>query len=52
MEKLVMDISIKIPEAKTKLELRNFVRNILVTGSQYTLIDYQIINFKIRKEKI
>jgi len=46
----VMNLKITVPEAKTNEELRKMVANILVTGSQYTLIDYQMISFNITEE--
>jgi len=41
-----INLTLEIPEAKTIPELRRATLAILQAGSEYSLYDYQIINFK------
>ncbi len=46
-----IELKLKIPEAKTKDELRKLTRDLVEIGKMYSLINYQIIDWKIVEDK-
>ena len=47
---MIIELKLEIPEAKSREQLMKLTRDLLYAGGQCGLIDYKIVDLKIKKE--